>query len=131
LQIESSTSRGAWPPHKLNSRGKKVMTDETLNKQVLEVESRGKAQYGERWTANIRRLGQAFGTIDENTMRQAVRDPNAHANIYRAGEDARLRLLQAAQDSRTGDPATAAELEAEYSDIRAKQRDQYRKMKGR
>jgi hypothetical protein len=95
------------------------MTDETLNKQVLEVEARGKATFGEeRWTANIKRLGQAFGTIDENVMRQAVRDPNAHANINRAGEDARLRLLQQAQDSRNGDPATAAELEAEYFAIR-------------
>jgi hypothetical protein len=107
------------------------MADEQLNRRLAEVENEGKQIYGDAWQSGIRRIGQAFGPIDENVMRQAVADPNAPANIFRAGQDARLKLLQQAQDCRDGNPVLARELEQEYADIRAREREQHHKMRGR
>jgi hypothetical protein len=51
--------------------------------------------------SNIRRFRESVGDagVPEATMRAAVKDPNAAANFFNAGREARLRMLQQAQDS--------------------------------
>jgi hypothetical protein len=78
------------------------MPDDTFNRQVADVETTGKKAYGEKeWDAAIKRLGQlgqTYGGIPEQVMRQLVNTPDAASNLFYAGRNARLAMLQAAQD---------------------------------
>lgn len=110
------------------------MPDDTLNRQLADLENWGKQQYGEEdWNKSIKRLRDQVGDagIPEPLIRQALKDPNAAANFFQAGREARLQQLQAAQDSRSGNAELARELDMEERAIRQKEREAYRKMKGR
>jgi len=111
------------------------MPDDQLNKQMAEVDAWGRKQYGdEHWDSNIRRFRESLGeggAVPEAVMRAAVKDPNAARNFFEAGREARLRLLQQAQDCRDGNPALAAQLDAEDRAIRQRERETYLRAKGR
>jgi hypothetical protein len=108
------------------------MPDENLKQRLTQIDDAGRKRFGEdEWTQNINRLRQQTGGLPEQVVAATAADPNATSHFYRAGQDARLQLLQRAQDSRDGDPTLAAELEAEHTHQRALEREQWRVLKGR
>src|SRR5262249_25644916 len=96
-----------------------------------EADAAGKKQFGDDWEKNMQRLRELSGGIPEDTLRRTLADPNGISNLNHAGKESRLQMLQAAQDCRYGDATRAAELEREYATLRAKEREEYARSKGR
>jgi hypothetical protein len=111
------------------------MADDTFNRQVADVETTGRKAYGEKeWDAAIKRLGQVsqtYGGFPEPVMRQMISNPDAASNLFHAGRNARLAMLQAAQDPHTGNPELAQQLDAEERALRAEERKKFNERKGR
>jgi hypothetical protein len=111
------------------------MADDAFNRQIGDVEEAGKKAYGEKeWDAAIKRLGQlsqTYGGFPEPAMRQIIGNPDAASNLFHAGREARLQMLQQAQDCRSGNPELAQQLDAEERALRAEERRKFNERKGR
>lgn len=82
------------------------------------------------WDRDMDRLREVGG-LPEPLVQDIVQDPDGLSRVRHASQEARLMLLQAAQDPRTGNPSRAAALEAEITEIRQQQREAYARSKGR
>jgi len=84
------------------------------------TEQSGKARYGDRWQAAIDAIGRQGG-VSEANMRQIVTAPDAAGLLYNMGKEALLH------QSDNGD----TESERLYRQLRADEREQFRRDRGR
>jgi hypothetical protein len=99
------------------------MADDKFHQDVAAVEQAGKARYGDRWQAAIDAIGRSTGPagIPEGNMREILAQPDPAQLLYIAGKEALL------QQSDKGDH----EAERIYRQMRADERDAYRKNRNR
>jgi hypothetical protein len=99
------------------------VADEKFNRDVAAVEAAGKARFGDAWDTTINAVRRAVGPagIEEGAMRQILNTADPAGLLHNAGRE---QLLNEADSGNK-------ESEFAYSEMRAKEREQHRRLKGR
>jgi hypothetical protein len=104
------------------------MTDEKQNSKIANTEANGRERFGEHWNNAINAIGRVAapkGGIPEAEMRSILDGPDAAGTFYQVGRAALCDQIQSIPGQKI-DP----DLEAQYSEMRQREREQFRKRRG-
>jgi hypothetical protein len=100
------------------------MADDPLQRQLAELDRKAKTRYGDdNWQTAVDAVGRAAGSggIPEQAMKQVLATDDPSGLIYNAAKE--QLLIESDSGNR--------ESEYKYAAIRQKEREAYRKLRGR
>jgi len=100
------------------------MADEKQNSKIANTEASGKERYGEHWNAAISAIARAGG-VQQAQMNAMLDSPDAAGTFYGVGKAALCDQIQSIPGQNI-DP----DLENQYSEMRQREREQFRKRRG-